>query len=195
MAENNLPGDFVDCGVWRGGNVILAAKIFQYYGCDNRVWAFDTFEGMTKPEIIDFSSYEGPALETWGSFTAVGETWLESKLPEVIQNFLDFKIDLNLVEFVRGKVEDTLLGPNVPEEISILRLDTDWYSSTKVELEVLFPLVKNGGIIMFDDYGYWEGHAKAIDESFQGSRPFLFRIDDICRLMIKHWKHQALNTS
>ena len=173
----------VVCG---GGNVILAAKIFQFYGRNNKVWAFDTFEGMTKPRSIDFSSFEGSALETWTSITSAGDASCESSLSEVVNNFRMFNINLDLVVFVKGKVEDTLIGRELPEEISILRLDTDWYDSTRVELAILYPLVKNGGIVMFDDYGYWGGHAKAIDEYFQDSKPFLIKIDDVCRMMIKH---------
>ena len=74
---------------------------------------------------------------------------------------------LDNINLIEGKVEDTLkISKNLPEKISILRLDTDWYESTKIELEVLFPKLSKGGILIIDDYGQWKSSRKAVDEFF-----------------------------
>lgn len=87
--------------------------------------------------------------------------------------------------FVEGPVEETLLGETLPDEIALLRLDTDWYESTKVELQVLYPRLALGGVLIIDDYGTWLGAKKAVDEYFKGKAPFLFAVDRACRLAIK----------
>ncbi len=76
---------------------------------------------------------------------------------------------------------------NVPEKISILRLDTDWYESTKHELNNLFPRLVSGGILIIDDYGHFQGSKKAVDEYFEENKisSFLFRIDYTGRLFVK----------
>ena len=80
---------------------------------------------------------------------------------------------------MKGKVEDSLLK-KVPEQISLLRLDTDWYESTKSEMEILFPRVAPGGLILLDDYFRWMGSRKAVDEYIAANniRIFWSRIDD-----------------
>jgi hypothetical protein len=73
----------------------------------------------------------------------------------------------------------------LPTSIAILRLDTDWYESTKIELEILYPLLQPGGILIIDDYGYWSGSRKAVDEYFEGKTPFMFQVDSDCRMIVK----------
>ena len=90
------------------------------------------------------------------------------------------------VQLIMGKVEDTLLKKeNLPESISVLRLDTDWYESTKIELEVLYPRLVKGGILIVDDYGMWNGSRRAVDEYFKDSNVWLHYIDEDCRLLVK----------
>jgi hypothetical protein len=74
----------------------------------------------------------------------------------------------------------------LPEKISILRLDTDWYESTKIELEILYPLLEPGGVLIVDDYGHFEGAKKAVDEYFCDSKPWMQYVDYSCRLIIKN---------
>ena len=90
------------------------------------------------------------------------------------------------VHYVQGKVEETLLGKR-PRSIACLRLDTDWYESTRDELEHLFPLLVPGGVLILDDYGFWAGQKKAVDEYFaaHGITLLLQRIDANARLAIK----------
>jgi hypothetical protein len=74
---------------------------------------------------------------------------------------------------------------NLPEQISILRLDTDWYTSTKIELEVLYKKLVKGGILIIDDYGHWQGARKAVDEYFKNKNIWLHYVDYTCRYIIK----------
>ena len=93
---------------------------------------------------------------------------------------------MDKVVFVKGPVEDTIPA-TVPDRISLLRLDTDWYSSTKHEIEHLYPRLSTHGVLLLDDYGHYQGARRAIDEYFDraGKRPFFTRIDYSCRAAIK----------
>ena len=94
---------------------------------------------------------------------------------------------LESINLIEGKVENTLkINKNLPEKISILRLDTDWYESTKIELEILFPKLSNGGILIIDDYGQWKGSRKAVDEFFFNKNVVMNYVDFSCRVIIKN---------
>ena len=88
--------------------------------------------------------------------------------------------------YIKGKIEETLPG-YIPGKISILRLDTDWYESTKHELEHLYPILSPGGVLIIDDYGHFAGARKAVDEYFSGLEkpPYMSRIDYSGRIIIK----------
>lgn len=180
--ENNIPGDFVECGVWRGGNGILAKKIFQYLRSDKNVWMFDTFEGMTKPTILDVEHKSQIAAES--QFLArqkeTHNEWCYASLDDVKKNCTDSGLDPDEFKFIKGDVCNTLRNKeNVPSEICVLRLDTDWYESTKFELEILYPCLSHKGVLIIDDYGCWDGARKAVEEFFS-TRPYkpLFNIVD-----------------
>lgn len=151
IEDQQLAGDIVECGVWKGGNIILARKL-----CPDRVcWLYDTFAGMVNPTKWDLTR-GGYAMEVGSDAVSVDE---------VIQNLeAAGTYDEAKLRFVVGAVEDTLCGGSVPEQIALLRLDTDWYASTKIELEVLWPRLVKGGILIVDDYGHWQGARKAVDE-------------------------------
>ena len=84
-------------------------------------------------------------------------------------------------------MEKTLkIKKNLPKKISILRLDTDWYASTRVELDILFPLLQKNGILIIDDYGAWSGSKKAVDSYFSKKNLTMFKIDISGRLIIKN---------
>jgi len=185
--DQNITGDFVECGVWRGGNSILAAGIFTAH---RKILLFDTFDGMTEPTDIDHTTFgKTSAKEKFNQRIQNGEEkWCYSSLDEVKDNFAKAGLLSDRVKFVKGDVLKTLEDENnLPEKISVLRLDTDWYESTKKELEVLYPRLSIGGIIMIDDYGHWAGAKKAVDEYFEqhGGRPFLQYIDRTGRVGIK----------
>lgn len=157
--QDNIPGDFVECGVYLGGNVIIGKKFFDSVGVvDKKYYAFDTFEGMTQPGEND----PNKAHQIWKDVAAcIGP------LEEVINEFKNHGVFDERIVIVKGDVMQTLADPsNLPEKISLLRLDTDWYESTKFELEVLYSKLVPGGYLIIDDYGHWDGCRKAVDEFF-----------------------------
>lgn len=157
--KDNIVGDFVECGVYLGGNIIIGKKFFDSVGViDKKYYAFDTFEGMTAPGEND----PNRAHQTWQDVAScVGP------LDEVIHEFKIHDVYDERIILVKGDVLQTLFDPkNLPERISLLRLDTDWYESTKCELETLYDRLVPGGYIIIDDYGHWAGCRKAVDEFF-----------------------------
>ena len=184
VEKRGVEGDFVECGVWRGGNLIIARTLLNP---GRKVWAFDTFEGMTAPSEHD--SKFGSDLSADAKFretTADGYVdWCYASIDDVSRNLADTGCAEG-VKLVKGDVRKTLLDTaNLPEKISILRLDTDFYDSTKIELEALFPRVSEGGVVIVDDYGVWAGAKKAVDEYFGADLPWLHYITRDARLFIK----------
>jgi hypothetical protein len=187
VRSKKIPGDFVECGVWKGGNLILLSLLNEHYGDDRKIYGFDTFTGMTEPTEYD-QNIQGVTAKSalQNSIYKDGEksTHAFASL-DLVKNVLKENKCTN-VELVIGDVKDTLQIPeNLPNSISILRLDTDWYESTKIELEILYPLLEPGGVLIIDDYGYWSGSRKAVDEYFEGKTTFMFHVDSDCRMIVK----------
>jgi O-methyltransferase len=188
VRNKSLEGDIVECGVWKGGYLILSQLLIEEYKMDKRVYGYDTFTGMSEPGVTDINSETGtPAQIEWKKNNSNDHNaWCLSSIEEVQKNIEKNVKNHNNIELIQGKVEDTLKEEKkIPKAISILRLDTDWYESTKMELEVLYPRLVKGGILIIDDYGCWEGSKKAVDEYFKGSNVWLHYIDRECRLVIK----------
>ena len=188
--QNNIPGDFVECGVWRGGHGILAKKIFERMGSSKKVWMFDTFEGMAEPTEPDVNANtkEKASIKYQGQNKGNHVDWCYSSLEDVKKCCQVSGIDINSIKFVKGDVCNTLNDPaNRPDEIAVLRLDTDWYKSTKTELEWLYPTLSNSGVLIIDDYGHWQGSRKAVDEYFANSKykPLFNVVDYTGRSAIK----------
>ncbi len=188
IIRTNIPGSFVECGVWRGGSAMLIAHTLLELNTTNRkIYLYDTFEGMTRPTGYDYrmSNNEIRAHDQWGKEQKEDRTkWCYASLPEVRNNMALTKYPENNVVFVKGRVEETIPGIT-PPEIAILRLDTDWYESTRHELIHLFPLLSKNGVLIIDDYGYWAGAKKAVDEYFSEGHILLNRIDNAGRIGIK----------
>lgn len=186
--DRDIEGDFVECGVWRGGNAIAAAEIFKLYKSDKSVWLFDTFKGMTAPTDADVRASDGKSAEKQyiADLKETHNDWCYASIDDVRQNFANRGLTSNIF-FVEGDVCHTLDGAMVPNKICVLRLDTDWYESTKKELEVLYPKLSLGGCLIIDDYGYWSGSKKATDEYFEShnNRPFLQYTDYTGRVAVK----------
>lgn len=166
-----IHGDFVECGVWMGGIPIFAAKLFEQLGQKQRVvHLYDTFAGFPSGEVDKKRGKEvkGPRYE---SFRAGVE-----------QNLIDESV--RQYRIVEGPVETTLIKQPLPEKIAILRLDTDFYNSTKAEIQYLYPRLAIGGVLIVDDYGYYEGSQRACDEFF-GDGIMWNRIDSGIRCGIK----------
>lgn len=181
-----VPGDIVECGTWKGGSMMAAAKTLLSMGQKRNLVLFDTFQGMPAPESIDRDFAGRAAAELMKSPSTAAALSCRSALDEVQCNMRSTNYDQQLVHYVSGLVEDTL-PEQAPSQISLLRLDTDWYSSTKHELEHLFPRLAIGGILIIDDYGHWQGARRAVDEflAATGHPLFLQRIDYTGRIGVK----------
>ena len=188
--EAKIPGAFVECGVWRGGSVMaMAYKLLELDGATRDLWLYDTFKGMTTPTSADIDATTGVSAASALAATAVGNgdnIWCVAGLADVKANVSSTRYPTDRVTYVEGDVATTLLD-EMPDQIAILRLDTDWYESTKMELEVLYPRLAQGGICILDDYGHWEGARAAVDEYFVGlgTRPYMHPIDYSGRVFIK----------
>jgi O-methyltransferase len=193
--QRGVAGAFAECGVWRGGSVLTMILVLQGLGVDDRdIHLFDTFEGMTAPTEEDTSPLDPPALETWAEAQESGErAWSELFSHEVFDEAAVRELLVSTgypperLHFARGPVEQTL-PEAAPERLALLRLDTDWYESTRHELEHLWPRLSDGGVLIVDDYGHWEGARRAVDEFFATSAApvLLSRIDYTGRIAIKH---------
>lgn len=184
VQKYGIAGAVVECGVWRGGSAMVAALVFQEMKDTSReIYLYDTFEGMPPPTKVD-RSYDGKTAEV--QIRAVQGKWCYASLEDVRTNMASTGYPMEKIRFVQGKVEETIPG-TIPDQISLLRLDTDWYESTRHELEHLFPRLSMGGVMIADDYGHWQGHRQAIDEYIaRMNRPILLnRIDYAGRIAIK----------
>lgn len=194
VLRRDVPGALVECGVWKGGSVLAMIRALQSKGVDDRdVYLFDTFEGMTRPTERDTSPYASPALEVWtASEQERTEPWGGLFTPDfftldtVRSLILETGYPERHIHFVKGRVQDTLPAAS-PPSIALLRLDTDWYDSTWHELVHLYPRVSNGGVLIIDDYGHWDGCRAAVDQYFQEVEDpiFLSRIDYTGRVGVK----------
>jgi len=184
-----IDGDYVECGVWKGGNVLLFKKFLENEDFRQRdIYAFDTFEGMTNPDDDDIEiNTNTPAIKLLkGDKKKETNIWGICSLEDVKENISKYVNNLENIHFVKGPVENTLNdNKNIPKKISLLRLDTDWYQSTKKELEVLYEKVSSGGVVIIDDYGHWGGSKKAVDEFFSNKNVWMHYVDYACRLIIK----------
>lgn len=189
VVTQGVIGDIVECGVWRGGSMMAAALTLLHLGTTERtLQLFDTFEGMTAPDARD-RDYAGRGAEN--RFRAYlrrgkGKRWSEAPLELVRANLASTGYPLDRVRFIAGPVESTIPAA-APESISLLRLDTDWYESTRHELLYLYPRVSQHGVVMIDDYGHWQGAKQAVDEYLGANqiRCLLHRIDYTGREFVK----------
>ena len=190
IKQKNIDGDFVECGVWRGGNIILFKKFLEneLKNSNKKIFAYDTYEGMNQPSEEDYNltSKISAKILLKKEKNKDSNIWGISKIEDVKKNISENVKNLDNINFIKGEVEQTLNSEkNLPLKISILRLDTDWYLSTKKELEVLYDRVSSGGIIIIDDYGHWNGSKKAVDEFFSNKYVWMHYVDYACRLIIK----------
>jgi hypothetical protein len=179
VVARDIPGAIVECGVWRGGSSMVAALTLQRLNQLRSLFLFDTFEGMPEPTELDVD-YAGRAeMNTWdpaNRSSRVGVHQVQAAMRST--GYPD-----DLVSMVKGPVEETIPAA-APATIAVLRLDTDWYQSTRHELEHLYPRLSSGGVLIVDDYGHYEGARKAVDDYFGAAR-FLHRLDYTGRLVIK----------
>lgn len=185
--ENNIEGDIVECGVWKGGSMMAAAKTLNYLKDYSRqIYLFDTFSTFSDPEEVDITHHGKTGADILIEESDDGICWKAPTEEMVRQNMKETEYPFEKISFIKGKVEETI-PKTLPNKISLLRLDTDWYTSTKHELEWLYPKLEKGGALIIDDYGYWQGCKKAVDEYFSKSNTLsrLIKIDFSARLLYK----------
>jgi len=188
IVKNKIAGEMVECGVWRGGSCMLMANMLSKMTCqDRKIYLYDTFTGMTKPNVRDVRHDGLPASEIWqGHQKLQHNNWAYSPIEEVRQNMRSTGYPDDKLFFVKGDIRDTI-PKEMPQTIALLRLDTDWFDSTYHELRYLYPLLSPGGVLIIDDYGCWKGARQAVDQYFRENSItiMLHRSDDTGRIGIK----------
>lgn len=189
IVRNQVPGDIIECGVWKGGSMLAAVLTLQSLGAqDRKIYLLDTFEGMTRPVQADITITGQPAARIFDRLRINDQraAWFDAPLEAVRKTLLATGYPSDNLVFVPGKVEDTLPAA-APDRIALLRLDTDFYESTRHELHTLYPRLVAGGVLIVDDYGFWMGQRKAVDEYLQGlpQVPLLNRIDNAGYIAVK----------
>jgi hypothetical protein len=187
--RRDIPGDVVECGVWRGGtSMAMALKLLDEDATDRDLWLFDTYSGMTAPTDRDVAALTGMTAAEEMRQTTLGDgdnVWAYASLAVVQKNMARTNFPSSRIHYVVGDILTTV-PDTAPDRISLLRLDTDWYESTRHSLHHLYPRLAVGGVCIADDYGHWGGARKAIDEYFTGRPPELFgRVDYTGRMWIK----------
>jgi len=190
VVNNNIEGDFVECGVWKGGSMMAIAATLQMMGVTNRhLYLYDTFAGMTAPTDNDIDQLNRDAatqLTNEANDKTESVVWAFSGLDEVKKNIASTNYPAEFIHFIEGDVLKTIPA-TIPNQIALLRLDTDWYESTKHEMEYLFPKLISKGVIIIDDYGFWKGSRKAVDEYLISNKIslLLHRMDETGRSAVK----------
>lgn len=200
LLQNNIYGDFVECGVWKGGSVALMAYIMKEQDKKRMLHLFDAFDDICEPDanvdgeraielVGGKENAQGRLQAVKGVYDYKGGHGNDVEAYTLITEKIDY--DKKFVKVHKGWFQDTLpMAKNEIDKIALLRLDGDWYSSTKVCLENLYDKVVNNGIIIIDDYGAYEGCKKAVDE-FLNERnltPFMINVDDYCLYWVKYEK-------
>jgi hypothetical protein len=179
IVDQRVPGAMVECGVWRGGSMQAVARTLLGRGISDReLDLFDTFEGMPPPTEED-RRLRGPAArELMESRPRTSNIWAIAGLDDVQAGMARTGYPAERIHYHAGRVQDTIPA-QAPERIALLRLDTDWYASTRHELAHLYDRLAPGGVLIIDDYDYWEGSRRATDEFLaeHGDQPLLVPID------------------
>ena len=188
IVKSEIPGDIVECGVWKGGSMMAVARELSQIGrIERELYLFDTFEGMPPPGAIDVQVSGEAATDLLASAQKQTDAiWAFSPLDEVKRNLALTGYPTERIHFIPGKVEETL-PDRAPQKISLLRLDTDWFESTYHELVHLYSRLSVGGVMIIDDYGHWQGARKAVDQFIQERKLKLLlqRIDHTARICVK----------
>lgn len=198
VVNSKIQGAYVECGVWKGGSAAYAAYCLKKHNRLSPIHLFDIFDNICEPDaLVDgdraikdvggIDNAKGRLRPIEGVYDHMGGYGKDIEVLNLligdVINYPETQVNIH-----KGWFQDTL--PNVSSligPISILRLDGDWYSSTKVCLENLYQFVEKGGVIIIDDYGCYEGCKKAVDEFLNniGQTPFLIKVDDECVYFVK----------
>ena len=185
----DIPGDVVECGVWRGGSMMCAALSLLRAGDTGRqLFLYDTFQGMAAPGAMDVDIGGAAASARFAEEKRNddGSNWCYAPIETVRTNMASTSYPRDRIVYVPGLVEETV-PQTAPASVALLRLDTDWYASTRHELNHFFPRLVKGGVLIIDDYGHWQGARRAVDEYFEASKVkvLLSRIDYTGRIGVR----------
>jgi O-methyltransferase len=182
LVRARTPGAMAECGVWKGGSVMVVALTLLELGEARELFLFDTFDGMTPPTDRDITYAGVPAAELLASPT--GRMRCDAGMDQVRRALASTGYPMDRVHLIPGRVEDTLPA-EAPDRLALLRLDTDFYASTSHELLHLYPRLSPGGVLILDDYGAWQGARQAVDEYFRDAAVLMHRLDWTGRLVMK----------
>lgn len=187
IVRNGIEGTIVECGVWRGGSMMAAASTLVELGASDReLYLFDTFTEFPKPEARDRHAWaDGTPDELYETITT-HPVFAHIPIEQVRALVESTGHPSERIHIIQGLVEDTI-PERAPERIALCLLDTDWYRSTKHELEHLYERISPGGVLIIDDYGEYEGARDATDEFLATlpDPPLLHRVDTSCRVAVK----------
>jgi O-methyltransferase len=189
IERSRIPGDVVECGVWEGGSMMAVALTLGRLGALDRIlWLYDTYAGMTSPGPLDVRIFDGAVAVDGFESGRLGENahkWVYADLEVVEKNMATTDYPSDRVRFVVGPVEETI-PDSAPDQIALLRLDTDFHDSTLHELEHLYPRLSRGGVLVVDDYGSWRGARKAVDDYVASHDALhLIRVDPSVHVAVK----------
>ena len=199
ILKNNIDGAIVECGVESGSYEYIWIQELQNQRKERDIYMYDTFAGLTQPGNEDYNLINY-ASGIWNIPEQVLKTWKDKKINEEINDWCNCPLEKvksrlnstgysqNKLHYIVGDVLETLKNEsNIPEKIAILRLDTDWYESSKFELIKLYDNVVDGGLVIFDDYYFWNGQKKATDEFFKerGINLIINKLNEKTGAMIK----------
>ena len=189
VVRNEIPGDIVECGVWRGGSMMAVAQtLTKLKSFNKKLYLFDTFDGMSAPTEADVSidNKSASSLLQSNNKDRDNSVWCFADVDSVRAVVNNAGYPADNIHYIKGRVEQTIPS-NAPSSISLLRLDTDWYESTKHELIHLYPRISPNGVLIIDDYGHWKGARKAVDEYIEENKIKLLlnRIDYTGRIGVK----------
>jgi O-methyltransferase len=193
IVGNNIPGDFIEFGVARGGSAMLIALTLKDLGVEDRdIYLYDLFGTRPKYGEWDVEMHSGKSVGDYYALVDQGDrdamkNWEFYSEAEVMQNLRSTGYNPNRIHLIRGDVCETL-NDFSHTEVALMRLDTDFYESTKHELTSLYPKLSKNGVMIIDDYGHWLGARRATDEFLQGLplQPLLFYIDNTARQILKN---------
>lgn len=189
VSNNKIAGAFVECGVWKGGQILAGAEQLELLNDFREVYLYDTFSGMTSPTEVDVDLRNDSAIDQLKFLEPTANNlWAAVTAEEVEENLRTIEYPRKYFRFIVGDVMETLMKKdNLPSSIAVLRLDTDWFDSTYQELKVLYPLLSPGGVLLIDDYGHWKGSKLAAEKFFQeiGIDPFWSAVDYSCVMHVK----------
>ena len=177
ILKNNIDGVIIECGVESGNFEHIWITELMKNNAVRDIYMYDTFGGLVAPTKYDYTCKDAilykmnkdEVYNTWKNHIIDDKTnsWCYTPLENVQNRLHSTGYPTEKLHYIVGDVMNTLSNrAGIPEKIAILRLDTDWYESSKFELEQMYDNVVSGGVIIFDDYYHWDGQRRATDDFF-----------------------------